>query len=374
MTLIPAQKDKLNPVLSDYLTQTLLPFLYKEMEKSGYPMVPYVDAVMETPDQGIAGFLDLPRYSTGYVSLHNSISFMPETHMLKEYHLRVDATYRLLETIISIVQRDARIIGENKAKADKYVVSQIEFPLTWKLDNTNFDTIAFKGFEAGKKPSLISGEDRLYYDRSKPFSKNIKVWDNYRADVTVEKPVAYIIPKAWDKVINLLRLNKVEMHELKQDMKIPVELYYLEDYKTSARPYEGHYLHSDVKLRTVKEEMQYYKGDFVVWVNQKSNRYIVETLEPQASDSFFNWNFFESVLSMKEHYSAYIFEDTAVEILKQDEGLRQEFEKRKAADPDFRADGRAQLDFIYKNSEYYEKSHNRYPIGRLIQDIKLDLK
>lgn len=374
MTLIATQKDKLNPALSGYLQQTLLPFLYGEMEKAGYPMVPYVDAVKETPEQGIAGFLDLPRYSTGYANLHNAIGFMPETHMLKEYPQRVDATYRLLETFISIIQRDAKIIGENKARADRAVVSQREFPLTWKLDDTRHSTVPFKGYEAGKKPSLISGQDRLYYDRTKPFEANIQVWDNYQSAITVEKPVAYIIPKAWDNVVNLLRVNGVEVHELKEDMKMPVELYYLEDYKTSARPYEGHYLHSDVKVRTIEEEMQYYKGDFVVYANQKSNRYIVETLEPQASDSFFNWNFFDSILSMKEHYSAYIFEDTAVEILKQDEGLRQKFEQRKAADPDFRDDGGAQLDYIYKNSEYYEKTHNRYPIGRLTEHTMLSIK
>jgi hypothetical protein len=372
MTLIPAQKDKLNPILSDYLTQTLLPFLYEEMEKAGYPMVPYVDAVKETPDQGIAGFMDLPRYSTGYVGLHNTISFMPETHMLKEYPLRVDATYKLLEKFIAITQRDARLIGENKAEADRQVASQKRFPLTWKLDTTSYKSVLFKAFRGGKKPSQISGYDRLYYDRSRPFDTTIRVWDNYRPDVQVEKPVAYIIPKAWDRVINLLKMNGVEMRELKEDVRIPVDLYYIEDYKTSARPYEGHYLHSDVKLRTVQEEIQYYAGDYVVYVNQRANRYIVETLEPQASDSFFNWNFFDSVLSMKEHYSAYIFEDTAVELLKQDEALREKFEQRKVSDKTFREDGRAQLDFIYKNSDYYEKTHNRYPVGRLIQDIKLD--
>src|SRR5690606_11146864 len=230
------------------------------------------------------------------------------------------------ETFISLVQRDARIIGENKARADQAVASQREFALTWKLDERSYDTVTFNGFKAGKKPSLISGDDRLYYDRSQPFEANIKVWDDYRPEIKVEKPVAYLIPKAWDKVINLLKLNRVELHELKRDMKIPVELYYLKDFKTSPTPYEGHYLHSQVELRTVREEMQYYKGDYVVYVNQKSNRYIVETLEPQASDSFFNWNFFDSILSMKEHYSAYIFEDTAVELLKQNESLRRKFE------------------------------------------------
>ncbi len=72
------------------------------------------------------------------------------------------------------------------------------------------------------------------------------------------------------------------------------------------------------KLTPVQQTMQYYAGDFVVYVNQPQNRYIVETLEPQATDSFFNWNFFDSVLGQKEHYSAYVFEDTAAELLKND--------------------------------------------------------
>ncbi|MGY0039706.1 hypothetical protein [Pedobacter sp. NJ-S-72] len=42
----------------------------------------------------------------------------------------------------------------------------------------------------------------------------------------------------------------------------------------------------------------------------------METLEPQATDSFFNWNFFDSILDQKEHYSPYVFEDTAAGLLK----------------------------------------------------------
>jgi hypothetical protein len=374
MTLIPTQKDKLNSILSGYLTKTLVPDLYTGMEKVGYPMIPYVNSIGETPETGITGFIDPPRYSTGYATLHNSIGFMPETHMLKSYDLRVDATYKLLQTYVEIVERDAKIIGENKRKADEFVAAQKEFPLEWKLNKTVVNDLTFKGFEDGQKPSTISGADRLYYDRSKPYTKTIKEWNKFEPSVSVQKPVAYIIPKAWDRVIALLKLNNVKIQEIKADQKIEVESYYIGDFKTGARPYEGHYLHSGLKLNTVKQNLQYYAGDFVIYVNQSTNRYIVETLEPQATDSFFNWNFFDSILDMKEHYSAYVFEDTATELLKNNPELKNKLEAKKASDAEFAKNGAAQLDFVYKNSDYYEKTHNRYPVARLLTDEKLDLK
>ena len=122
------------------------------------------------------------------------------------------------------------------------------------------------------------------------------------------------------------------------------------------------------------QDVQFYTGDYVVYVNQASNRYIVETLEPQAVDSFFNWNFFDSILGQKEGYSSYVFEDTASELLKKDPELKQKLEAEKLKNPELAKSGRAQLDFVYKNSDYYEKTYMRYPIGRMQQDLKLNLK
>ena len=373
MTLIPTQKDKLNGLLSGYLTKTLVPDLYKAMEAKGYPMVPYVNSIGETPETGITGFIESPRYSTGYTTLHNAIGFMPETHMLKSFDLRVDATYKLLQSYVDVIQRDAKIIGENKRKADELVAAQKAFPLEWKLNRNDVDSIPFKGFEAGKKPSAISGYDRLFYDRSKPFTRNIKAYNKFEAAISIQKPVAYIIPKAWDKVIALLKLNNVKVEQLKADTKLKVESYYIDDFKTGTRPYEGHYLHSSVKVRPVEQSLQYYAGDFLVYTNQASNRYIIETLEPQATDSYFNWNFFDSILDMKEHYSAYVFEDTGAELLKNNPELKAKLEAKKAADTAFAKSGSAQLEFVYKNSDYYEKTHNRYPVSRLVTNVKLEL-
>jgi len=374
MTLIETQKDKQNPILAAYTSKTLSPELYKRMKTSGYEMTPYVESEETSPDSGIVSFLETPRFATGYTAQHNIISYITETHMLKAFDKRVYATYDFMQNLIGIVERDANQIGQLKHDADEQVKVQKTFALNWELDQQHYDTLVFKGFYAGHKTSEVSGLPRLYYDRSKPYTKTIKYFDNYKASATVDKPLAYVIPQAWGKVIDLFKLNNVAMKQLAHDTSIDLQMYYVGDYKTGQRPYEGHYLHSNVKLNPVDIKVKFYEGDYVVYANQALNRYIVETLEPQGVDSFFAWNFFDSVLGEKEYFSDYVFEDVAANLLKNDPDLRKKLEDEKLKDPKLAASAGAQLNFVYRNSPYFEKTYLRYPVGRLLTDTKLDLK
>jgi hypothetical protein len=191
---------------------------------------------------------------------------------------------------------------------------------------------------------------------------------------TADKPVAYIIPQAWGKVIDLFRLNKVAMKQLSHDTTLNLQMYYIGDMRTPTRPYEGHYLHSNVQVKPTDMPIKFYAGDYVVYTNQAINCYIVETLEPQGVDSFFAWNFFDSMLTEKEHFSDYVFEDIAANLLKKDPELKKKMDEQSAKDPNFIKSANAQLEFIYQNSPYHEKEGNRYPVGRLMKDVKLDLK
>jgi len=373
MTLIETQKDKQNPILAEYTSKTLSPELYRRMKKDGYEMTPYVESEKAIPDSGIVAFLETPRFSTGYTVLHNVISYVTETHMLKPFDKRVYSTYDFMQDIIDVCQRDHQLIGELKHKADDQVAHQKTFALNWQLDESRFDTLMFRGYTAGYKTSEVSGLKRLYYDESKPYTKLIKYFDNYKVTATADKPVAYIIPQAWGKIIDLFKLNKVTMRRLTHDTTLNVQMYYIGDFKTAQRPYEGHYLHSDVHLNQVAMPVKFYAGDYVVYTDQSINRYIVETLEPQGVDSFFAWNFFDSVLGEKEYYSDYVFEDIAAHLLKEDPSLRKKLDDAKANDPHLANSAAAQLNFIYRNSPYFEKTYLRYPVGRLMADTKLDL-
>ena len=374
MTLIETQKDKQNPILAEYTSKTLSPELYKRMAQNGYEMTPYVEERQETPDSGIVSFLETPRFATGYTSQHNIISYITETHMLKPFDKRVYATYDFMVALIDLCRRDAKLIGELKHKADEQVKNQTSFALNWQVDWQHYDTLTFKGYTAGHKTSEVSGLPRLYYDRNKPYTKTIKYFDNYTPTISVDKPVAYVIPQAWGKVIDLLKLNNIVMHRLAHDTTVDLQMYYIDDYKTPSRPYEGHYLHSNVKLTPTNMKVRYYAGDYVVYTNQILNRYIVETLEPQGVDSFFAWNFFDSVLGEKEGYSDYVYEDVAADMLKKDPGLHKKLEEEKTQKPDMANNARAQLNFVYRNSPNFEKTYLRYPVGRLLTDTKLDLE
>lgn len=373
MTLIATQHNKLHPALAGYLSGKMVPTLYKGMEQDKFPMVPYMNHVGDTPEQGIIGFMESPRYATGYTALYHTIGFVPETHMLKPFKQRVQATYKLMENMIKTVHRDADEIGKLRQQAKQQSLTQKQFALDWKLDTTKVTQIPFLGYAAKYKPSEVSGHERLYYDRKEPYKTKLNYYDAFTPTVTVQKPVAYIIPQAWREVIERLKLNKVEMQQLQRDTTITLDTYYITDYKTGQRPYEGHYLHTNVSMETKRMPRQFFRGDYVVYLNQPSNRFLVETLEPQAVDSYFNWNFFDSILMQKEYFSSYVFEDLAATYLKQNPELRQKLEARKKQDPEFAKSARAQLDFVYRNSPHYEYTHQMYPVGRLMQDVKLPL-
>ncbi len=365
VTYFATQKDKLHPMVSGYMTRTFQSDLDKALTTRGFQPAPYVNNFKDTPESGLLGYNDSPRYSTGYAALFNCFGFTVETHMWKDFPARVRGTYAFDEEAIRLCDRDAKTILANKQRADAAVRAQKTFALTYKLDRGQTDSITFMGYEAAYKPSDVSGLKRLYYDRSKPFTKRIPYQNTFVADLTAEKPLAYVIPQGWAEIIERLKYNGVRVETLAKDSLMAVDAYYIDAYKSPQRPFEGRFLHTGVSVRAERQQIQFYKGDCVIFVNQVTNRFIVETLEPQGIDSFFAWNFFDSMLDQKEYFSDYIFEDTAADLLKKDPALRQKLADKRASDKAFAESADAQLDFIYRQTPYYEITHNRYPVYRL---------
>ncbi|MBD0258572.1 MAG: M14 family metallopeptidase [Cytophagales bacterium] len=367
MTLIATQHNKLGGVLGRYLEETFTPKLEKELAARKFDMTPYVNPLKETPDSGLVQFMEWPRYSTGYTALFGTLGFMPETHMLKPYDQRVKSTYALLQSFVKLVNEEHATLLKLRQETRQAVQAQREFVIDWQLDESRHTPISFKGYQARHKPSAVSGQPRLYYDRTKPFTKTIPFYNQYAPKTTVQAPAAYVIPAAWAEVVDRLRLNRIALTPLEKDTTLTVEAYYIEDFQTLKNPFEGHYLHYNAQVRRETQTLAFHRGDLLAYTNQPGNRYLVETLEPQAPDSFFNWNFFDAILQQKEGYSDYVFEDLAADLLARDPQLKSTLEARKRSDPAFAADAVAQLDFVYRHSPYYERTHRRYPVFRLLQ-------
>jgi len=364
-TYISTNKERLGNLLGNYFNNNMQKTLLKDLQEKGFMSVPYVNIHNDVPDGGFPTFMDSPRYATGYTSLFNVIGTVVETHMLKPYQERVKATYDYMRCNLDFMEQHYKEIKQKRTEnLTQYQIGD-KYAIAWKLDSSKYEPLDFKGFEAKYKPSDVSSKDRLWYDRNAKFSKQVKLYNTYVPTKEVTIPSYYVIPQSEWEIVNLLTLNQIKMIPLKQDMVIAVEQYRIKDFKTTSSPYEGHYLHFDTSLLRESNKVNLRAGDYLVPLNQDGVKFLLETLEPEAIDSYFNWNFFDAILGQKEYYSAYVFEDTAAKLLKENKDLRAAFEREKMNNPKLAASSSAQLDWIYKHSPYYEESHLLYPIYRI---------
>ncbi len=365
LTHLFTQHNKMGGELGEYLHNSFMPQLEDSLHQKKWDITPYVNVFNEVPEVGFSQFMDSPRYSTGYAALFNTLGMMVETHMLKPYKQRVEGTYELMKTFISIAEKDASKIKQlRKNSLENYKVGH-SYPVSWQVDSSKTSTLHFKGYEGKMIPSKITGAERLKYDRSKPFTKEVTYYDYFKPRHSVKIPAAYIIPQGYWNVIDLLKMNKVETRQLKKDTILLAEVYRIKNFETATNPFEGHYPHYNTEVLSSTEKISAKAGDYFVSTNQTGVRYLLETLEPTATDSFFNWNFFDAILQQKEGFSPYVWEDMAEKFLNENPKIKKEFEAKKSAEPDFANNWYAQLDWIHKQSPNYEKSHLRYPIVRV---------
>jgi hypothetical protein len=365
LTHLFTQHNKLGGALGNYLHQTFMPALEDSLAQKNWDITPYVNVFNSTPDQGFKQFFDSPRYSTGYTTLFNTLGMMVETHMLKPYKKRVEGTYELMKTFIAIAEKEAEQIKKlSRYSKSRYPVGE-SYPISWKIDSSKTTTLNFKGYTGTLVSSKVTHSDRLKYDRNLPFTKKVAYQNYYLPDKKIRIPESYIVPKGWWRIVELLKLNQIEMVPIKKDTMIEATVYKIENFQTVQNPYEGHYLHYNTQVSSKKERVQVSAGDYRITTQQEGIRYLLETLEPSATDSFFNWNFFDTILQQKEGFSPYVWEDKAFELLENDAALQKEFERKKTKDPLFAKNAYEQLDWIHKQSDHYEKAHLRYPILRL---------
>ncbi|WP_435415775.1 M14 family metallopeptidase [Polaribacter aestuariivivens] len=362
ITHLFTQHNKLGGNLGAFLENEMRPQMEAFLQEKNIIITPYVNVWGNTPEAGFSQFFDSPRYSTGYTTLFNTLGLMVETHMLKPYKIRVEQTYELLFSALDFGEKNSEKIKDLRAKAVEEVLSKKTYPISYKVDQENPTTLQFQGYEATMIESKVTNGKRLFYDTNKPFTKETKYYNNFIADKEITIPKAYILPQGWHEVIERLDINNIEYTQFKKDTTISVEVNHVIDYKTRNSAYEGHYLHYNTIVKKSTKEIYFRKGDLYIPTNQNGVRYLLETLEAEATDSFFNWNFFDTILQKKEGYSAYVFEDIAEKIVAENADIKNAFDEKMKNDETFAKNPRMQLDFVYKNSPHYEPAHLVLPV------------
>ncbi len=363
--LIPTQPDKLGGNCGKILREQMLPEIYKSMAAKGKEITPYVYTRDGTPHRSIMDFMETPRYSTGYAALFQTIGFITEAHKFKPFKDRVEHTYHTMLSIIESANRRRDDIVTAR-KLDRSALRKApQAHLAWVIDSSKTDPLKFKGYGFGEAKSGLSDVRYTQYDLLHPQTFNIKHYTYFKPAKTIDVPEAYIIPQAYTKLITNLRFNRVRMKKLKRDSVMELSVYYIDKYETVRTPFEKHYMHYNTKVREEKQIIELFAGDVIVYTDQDKVRYIVETLEPEAPDSYFNWNYFDNILQRKEGFSHYAFDSTATRMLSEDAELKKDFDEQMKVDSTFAKSHWRQLNFVYERSKYMDKAYLRYPVFRI---------
>ena len=364
LTYISQMKERMAPSLRNLVYGSMLPEMTKNLRSKKWDLFPYVELKGETPDEGIYAFNDLPRYAMGYAGLFNSISFTVETHMLKPFPERVQATMAFMEELIAWTKNNSNRIEQSRKKANNWIQDQTWFHFNYELSEEK-DSINFKGYEHNFPVNEITGLKRLFYDRSKPYQKMIPYFNRYIPKDSVRIPDFYIVGGQEKVVIRRLEMNRIQFRKMLKDSMVDVQSFVVTNFKSSERPYEGHFKHKDMNCELTDLKYKLKPGDLLIPSKQNSAIFIHSVLQPKAEDSYFTWNFFDSYLQEKEYFSNYVFIDKVQEILDSDAKLKEEYIRKKNEDESFRNSEWQQLYFIYSNSSYFEPSFMRLPIYQI---------
>ena len=366
ITMIPPQADQFPKAMQGLIRDVLLPGLYGEMDKGDYPLIPYVDFFYEDVRSGLRGGQESPRYSSGYATTFHSLGMMTENLIYATYPDRVKSTYEFIRALSMLTSEyNENILAARKAGIRESMALD-KYPIRYEIDTTRYRMITFHGYENDRQQiSKVTGLPRLGYDRTRPFTANIKYFDTYQPVEWVEVPEYFVLPQAWKPVMERLAINQVEYTRLSKDTTIEVTVDYFEEVGSPPRPYNGHFFHDKVTTRSEVQQVTFYAGDWLIPVRQERIRFIMEVLEPLSRDSYFRWNFFDAVLDQREYFSSFGFEENALLTLEKFPELKKALEEKRNNDPEFAKNHRAQLQFIYENSPWLEKTWKRNPVAKI---------
>jgi hypothetical protein len=310
-----------------------------------------------------------PRYSNGYGDAIHLPAILVENHSLKPYKRRVLGTYVLLAETLGLLAKEESSLHlattEDRQRRPKTI------PLGFKRDeNQTVDNVSFKGISSERYVGEVSGTEVVRWT-GKPVTEIIPEFRIEQPTVLMDIPAAYIVPAAWADVVERIALHGIEVERLAEPLTTIAEVYNLPDAviaKPSGwtpNPFEGHIRIDPGEPVKHVIETSFPVGSYRLGTDQPLGELLVLMLEPQAPDSFLQWGFFLEIMTRTEYAEAYVLEPLAQKMLKDNEILRQQFEKKLASDADFAGSQIQRLMWFYEQTPFYDESYLLYPVARV---------
>jgi len=319
-----------------------------------------------------------PRFSTGYAPVQCRAAILVETHMLKPYGVRVQATYDLLVALLEEVNRhpsalvnavrqsEAEVAG--RARAADPVARQVV--LTTKTGDAS-SLFLFRGKATTWVKSDITGAPVAHYTDA-PWDTVVALFRDQKPDLVVNEPAGYVIPQEWSDAIALLELQGVRVRRFASSWGDTVEMVRVDEWNADHDLFEGHHLLHVTRAHAERQWRTYRPGDAWVPLDQRGALMAMNLCEAQAPDGLVAWNYFDTVLQRKEYGEDYVIEPLAKAMLEKDPALAREFAQKLASDPAFAANPFARADFFYRRSPWADPEQDLLPVARALRPVPED--
>jgi len=361
--------------VSAWARDEFLPAVAPAFEARGHLIGPFAGLIDHRhPEKGLMGGVWRPMLSNPYATVRNRAGMLIETHSLKPYPARVDATYDfILVGLMEIAKNPATLLqavkteDERAASLGTVFDPQKSFALTYVTRTDTGDTFLFRGYEIEIKKGIVSNADYLRY-RQQPRNVPSVLFETVSPGVTIVPALGYLIPQQWTEVIDVLKYHGVKMHRLNQSVTDEFEGYRFSEVRFRTEPYEGRQLVS-YKTHREKSTRTFPAGTYFAPLGCPESKLIMHMLEPQAPDALVGWGFFNTIFEQREYFEEYMMEPLAQDMMNAHPEIKREFEQRLREDENFAHDPRARLQFFYERSPYWDNEKDRYPVVRVIHAL-----
>jgi len=339
----------------------------EKLKKDDVLMFPYVSfRRWHDPRSGLIRRTASPRFSTGYVANQNRPALLVETHMLKDYKTRVDATYHLLRRTLEYTDKHYNTLIATNNKADKESENLVgkEFALDYYTSQKDSTRVEFKGVEYDIVHSDLT--DGIWVQFSdKPKDYDLVLFNKLMQGTKAILPDAYIIPVEWTNVIGKLKLHGIEYTTLLDAKEFEIKTYKFSNISFANFPYEGRQMVQDFKMEEISMQKIYPAGSVIIPVNQRTAKLIAHLFEPEGPDSFVHWGFFNSIFERKEYVETYVMEKMAREMIKKEPELLEEYKQAVKNHPEIYNNQWAKVFWFFERTPYWDQQKDVYPVGKI---------
>lgn len=353
-----------SPSLGKYLRETWQPPVDKALKKAGHIPGPMIFPADPTDySKGFYDYIREPRFSHVYGDVRGLATVLVENHSLKPYKQRVLGTYVFLEAGIRSLTASLSVL--RKASATAANARPERLPLVFKPADSGPRSLAFLGVEGAMVDSPTAGQPIRRWS-PKPETSTVPFISLDTPVISVDRPRGYYIPATWPEVIARLQRHGIQMEILGEPTQVTASFYRIQSADLDDMPFEGR-VRVSASFSTEQLTETLPPGSVYVDTDQPLGNLAILLLEPTSPDSFFQWGYFHEILSRTEYYEVYVMAPIAEWMIKQKPELEQQFQAALAAEPDQYQGARARLDWFYKQSPYYDRYYNLYPIGRKLR-------